>query len=158
MGVSLEAYYIIDQKEVKQYIIENNIDINDWEQCRIVASHFYEKITGESAENRNLIYIYNTTNYKWYEIDTDEDDEECKPRHFLYEYHQCNYIRDHKLLKNLDYSHELSQCLYQIHRPKNAMDVAKAIREYFPDNEYLNQFADWLEKTAKFCYNYKLSM
>lgn len=166
MGYSLEAYYPIDQKEVKQYIIENNIDVNDWEQCRIIASHFYEKITGESCEHLNIIYLYRKSSY--YDEDDEDipDDEDDEKRHVLYEYHQCNYIRDHDVLdinnpKRSELPEDLQGCIFNIHRPENAIDVAKAIREYFPDNEEnedVYYFADWLEKTSKFCYKYKLSM
>ena len=44
MGWTIDAYYPADQNEIEQFIKENNIDIADWKQCKIISKHFYEKI------------------------------------------------------------------------------------------------------------------
>ena len=41
-------------------------------------------------------------------------------------------------------------------KDKDAIEIAKYLRIYFPEDENLNYFADWLEKTAKYCYVYRL--
>lgn len=167
MGYSLDAYYIIDQNMVKQLLNKYNVDVNDWEDCKILAHYLYKNITGELGEDLNIVYSYNNRSC-YDEEDEPVSDDKCKDkRHVLWIYHQCNYIRNHPVLdinnpNRTELPEELQGCIFNIHTPQNAKDVAAAIRAYFPlgenaENSDVLWFAEWLEKTARFCYCYELN-
>ncbi len=149
MGWTLDAYYPIDQKEVEEFIKNNNIDINDYNQRKIVKNHFYTKITKiecDKTYDASAMYYYNTT----------------RKKHYLVDMHACNYIRDHKLLNSddpdcPDLPFHVIMCLSVIRTPEDATLVANDLRKYLPDDEYLMYFADWLEHTSKYCYAYRLN-
>jgi hypothetical protein len=147
MGWSIKAYYPTNQEEIEKFIQKNNINIKDWKQCNIVATHFYEKITGIKCEKSHspITYFYNTGR---------------KP-HELIEFHPCNYIRDHKLL-NDDHPNSpelplhISLCLTCLRTPEDAIRIANDLRKLFPKDDKLMYFAEWLEITSKYCYAYRL--
>lgn len=175
MGVTLDAYYIIDQKEAEEFVKTNNINVEDYDQQKIVAKYFYEKITGIKCEKYGppVNYYYRKPGdrrFGYYDRDyydeDDEDDEDNPPtRHFLVDWHACKYIRDHPLLNpnQSDDSNKLplhlsNCCLYCIDTPDDAVRLATDLRNYYPEDEDLTYFADWLEHTAKYCYKYKYDM
>ena len=145
MGYDLFAYLPVDDDKIEEFIKANNINIKVFDECKTVAEHFYKEISGLECENGStcpVIYYHSNT----------ED------RHVLFEPHGCNYIRDHKLLKNNSSTlpYYLSDCLYYIRKPERAIEVAKGLREYFSNDEDLMHFAEWLEKTSKYCVSYRL--
>jgi hypothetical protein len=150
MGLTINAYYKINQDEFSEFIKENKINVNNWEQCTLVAKYFYEKITGEKIETNSLgpaTYFYN----KEYDM------------HDLIDFHGCKYIRDHKLLNNNHPSlpelpERIRHCIFYIRTPEDAIRIATDLRDYFPEDEDILYFANWLEKTSKYCYAYRISI
>jgi hypothetical protein len=144
MGCSIDAYYSVNKEEIEKFIQENDIDINNWKQCNIIAKHFYEKITGKKYEKEfcPLLYVYSKT----------------EREHKLINFHSCKYIRDHESFERRDLPFHVTNCLYCITVPEDAIRVAKDLRIYYPNDEDLLHFADWLEETSKYCYKYHYSM
>ena len=149
MGCSINAFYDIDQEEIQRFIDEIQIDTKNDEDVLKLRCHFYEKITGNPVEEWNL-----TTPRTMYSYNRDND------QHVLYEYHQCKYIRDHKLVQHQTFPPRREEVPFMIRNCLNitskdtAIETIKAIREYTKDDEDLNHYADWLEKTSKYCYAY----
>ena len=149
MGWSIDAFYDVDQEEIENFIKDNNIDDSN---IKLLIKHFYEKFSGEKL-NENIESYYIPTCYSY-----NKDSE----LHVLYEYHQCNYVLKHKLLRNDDsppkkvkLPFHLSCWNLCLRTSKDAIRIATDLREYFPEDEPLMGFA---EKTSKYCYEYRISM
>lgn len=135
MGWSIDAYYNISNIEIDYFIQEHNIKNNNE-----ISKHFYEKLTGKEYNIYSSVHYYN------------KDGE-----HYIYEYYQCNCIRDHKKLHEKP-PNMLGTCLLWIRSSDDAIQIAKNLRDYYHDDDVLINFAEWLETTSKYCHLYKLSM
>ena len=144
MGYDIFAYLPVDRDKIEDFIKLNNINIKDYDECKIIAKHFYKEISGLECENDQcpVMYYYSKT----------------KDRHVLFESHGCNYIRKHKRLneENSNLPYCITDCLYYIDTPKSAVEVANGLRKYLLDDEDLMYFAEWLEKTSAYCVSYQL--
>lgn len=151
MGYDLVAYYDnVDQKEINDFIITNNIDRDDWDQGNVIANYYKEKYLNETDLN---------VNYTW--------NDSCKIHEF-WDIHSTSFIRDDERLSNRVYHSFLEKqvgetfpdCLRSINwtlrNADNAIQVYNAIRLFFPEDRSLMRFADWLQKTSKYCSIYEL--
>ena len=151
MGWHMLAYYRLDQDEVNKYINQNNIDIFtcSYDQKRQIARHFYEKLSGDKIDDD-----------KMYELPADYYYNKTLKIHEIIEDTGVNYIRDHEGLKNdhpmCKLPFHLSCCLTVLDTDEDAKKIAKDLRLYFPDDDKIDMFATWLERTSQYCYAYKL--
>lgn len=166
MGWTLDGYYAITSAEIKQFMEENQIVIerkkmNNYEYDDIkredenkIRKYFYGKVSGENCEDWDEL-----------NIPTFFVSNSSKDKYYLFEIHYCNSIRDHAKLNGRDYSydparkevpHYLRNCLTYITEPEDAAKVAADLKEYFAEDERLMEFAEWLEKTSKYCHAYRL--
>lgn len=154
MGLSYEAFYDVDQEEVDAFIREHNVDTKRIESVAILTKHFYEKYSGIKLPD----------DVNWWQIPTNYSYNSKRKLHVLYEYIACNSIRRHELLLDDGFPPRKTPLPYHIkfwdsiYRPEQAIETAKEFRQYFPEDEILMDFAEWLERTSKYCYAYKLSM
>ena len=86
----------------------------------------------------------------------------------MFDSYSVSFIRDDERFKNRRFQNELEvkvgrpfpACLTSIcfiSTSSDALKVAEELKIFFADDEDLMDFADWLEKTAKYCSTYELS-
>lgn len=143
MGYDIVAYFFANQEEIENFIVENNIDREDWSQDKLVVNFFKSK----NPQLKDLSIIY-----QW--------KSECN----LHEFFDCygtNFIRDDKRFLNRRFMQKLPQCLcdinYNLHCAEDAFEIAEAIDTHFADDYKLIGFAEWLKITAKEGCVYELS-
>ena len=153
MGCNMNAFYDIDQEEIEKFIIENQIDTKDEASKTILIKHFYEQASGNKLNQD--VHSWQIPTYYFYNKD--------RNLHVLYESHGCKCIRDHELLRYDAFpppKYEIPWSITMwssIRNPENAMDTATDLRKFFSDDYMLMQFADWLERTSKYCYAYSVN-
>lgn len=153
MGCGLNAYYDLDQEEIQQFIDENQIDIKDELSVATLTKHFYEKLSGNQLE----------PNTPWFYIPASYFYDRHEEIHYISEYYYCNCIRDHELIKNREYPYYRKDIPSSIsgwsgiYTPRCAIETATDLRKHFPEDETLIAFAEWLERTSKYCRSYKYS-
>ena len=142
------AYLNIDQDEVSDYIKTHEIDVKNWDQAQKVANYFFSK-----TSIRCGLYVFN---------------EDCAI-HEIFTSYSTSFIRDEKRFTNRRYQEILEKkynrafpyCLeninWYVRSNHDAIEVANELRIFFPDDNRLMCFAEWLEDTATFCNTYELS-
>ena len=140
MGYDIIAYFSVNQEEqMDEFIRENNIDKNDSKQCHLMVD-FY-KSQNPDLKNETILYDWN----------------EEYQKHEFFSYYGTNFIRDDTRL----HDSRLPACLqflnFNLHTPKNAIEIADALHEYFENDYNLMDFARWLKITSKYCFRYRLS-
>ena len=155
MGYDIVAYYNINQSIADSYIKENAVNLNDPKSYKELVKFLYKHSTGlDYTENTYVIYHYNKK----------------LGLHELTDFFGVNFVRDDDRLSNLRYHAILAEkvgkpypdCLHKynmlmIRNKANAKRIANAIRVFFSDDSDLLCYADWLEKTAKYCDFYEES-
>jgi hypothetical protein len=152
MGWDIVAYYDIDQTEIDTYISSNSINKDNWDECDIVAKYYKDIHLPKDAT------LYPV--YQW--------NDSCNI-HEMYEMYGVNFIRDDKRFDNRRYQKELEkkigrpfpECLrgmnWTVSTSKDALEVARELEVFFPDDIDMAHFAKWLRKTAQYCSTYELS-
>jgi hypothetical protein len=149
MGIDMRAYIDIDQEEIENFITENGLDKNKWDDSDKIAMHVKQSY----PEFDYLIYYWN---------------EECK-LHEVYEVYSTGFLCDDPRLTNPRFHRILEEKLHRkypdclrsinfyIKNDKDALEVASELRIFFPEECDLMCFAEWCEMTAKYCSTYELS-
>ena len=153
MGCDMDAFYDVDQEEIQRYIDDHQIDTKDKTSVAKLTKHFYEKLSGNLLE----------PDTPWYYIPAMYHYDRHEEIHYISEYFYCNSIRDHELIKNREYPYyrkNLPSSISgwsSIYNPQCAIETATDIRRCFPEDETLMHFAEWLERTSKYCNRYDYS-
>jgi hypothetical protein len=159
MGYDQVAYIDIkDQDEVTRFIAENKLDPYNFNDMMRIGSHFGNSLLLEEGCDLNLGW-----RYEW--------SEECDLHEISCTY-SSSFIRDDVRFSNTRFHAVLCkrlgkekdafpECLYNIcwslRTKEDAVEIADALGEFFPDDDDLVHFADWLRITAKCCSTYELS-
>lgn len=154
MGIDLYVYFKVDQKAITDFIDKNNLDIKNYEHKKRISDYYKKNFMSELEEN-------------WFYYGYDNDLE----LHYLCSAYRVNFIRDDNRF-NSKYYHEefalkhgvdfpecLNGILHNIHKSKDAEEVAENLIKYFskddPDDS-LVYFAKWLQNTSKYSLYYRL--
>lgn len=155
MGCDLIAIFDVDQEEIEKFIVENNIDRNDWDKRKLVSEYYKSKYLTETPE----LYIY----YFW--------NRNCKI-HEIHSSYGTNFIRDDNRFNNKTYQRMLEKkymkpypkCLrninWSLHTARDAVEIAEGLDTFFSEDdedEDLMHFSKWLKQTAKCNCVYELS-
>ena len=150
MGWDVYAYFDVDQAEIDDFIEKNNIDKH--KKDAKIAQYFKDKYL--SATRLKPIYIWNNN---------------CGIHELFDFYGGVNYIRDDERFTNKRYIAMIEKkvgrsfplCLYLmmtcLDSRDSALEISRELRVFFPEDEGILQFADWLDLTAKYCSTYELS-
>jgi len=144
MGYDIVAYFRIDQKQIEDFIVENNIDMDNWWNEGSLVVEYYKK---ENPETKDLemYYIWNQEHQL----------------HEIHGSHGTNFIRDDRRLSNAFFMRDKPYCLSNInhglHTAEDAIEIADALEKHFEEDHHLMSFAHWLRTTAKHCDVYELS-
>lgn len=151
MGYDLVAYVDIDESELDQIILEHKLDKNNWEHYTRIAVLYKEK----HPELKSLHVYY------WY------DEDVCM--HEIRSSQGTNFIRDDKRFENRRFQNALAlrigkpfpsclECInFGLRTREDAIEIARELRVFFPDDSDLMHFVDWLDQTALYCSTYELS-
>jgi hypothetical protein len=152
MGYDLVAYFDVDQQEIENFIEEHEIDRNDYKSSEKIAGFFKEKYLKDT--NLEPMYGWN---------------KKCGMHELLEYYGGTNFIRDDDRMSNRRYQKMLEEKVgspfpdvleninWNVRDRESAIAAADAIDVFFPDDDNLPHFAEWLRTTAKFCSTYELS-
>ena len=151
MGFDIYAYFDIDQNQIEEFIQNNNIDRNDWDQTSRVVDFYKEQ--HPELKDISMIYIWNR---------------KCQI-HKIFSPKGTNFIRDdarlsdrcyNKILEkkyNRPYPYYLTNINLFLNTSERALEIADELAIFFADDEDLMYFADWLRITAKYCDIYEFS-
>jgi len=143
MGYDIVAYFNVNQKQMEDFIVENNINRDDWNQDSLMVEYY----KGANPDTKDLKMIYN-----W--------NEDCQLHEFFDSY-GTNFIRDDRRFSNAFFMRDKPYCLSNInhglHTAEDAIEIADALEEHFEEDHHLMSFAHWLRTTAKHCFTYELS-
>jgi hypothetical protein len=151
MGYDLVSYLDIDQHEISEFINNNKIDINNEDECEKISKYYKEKYI--SQEKLRIVYEYN----------------ENVSMHEIWSLFSSSFIKDDERFTNRRYRELLEKknnktfplCLedinWKLRTKENALEIAKGLEDFFPDDIKLQKFAKWLRITAKYCSTYELS-
>jgi hypothetical protein len=159
MGYDLVAYLDIqDQDEVTRFIADNGLNPKDYKDQQRIGSHFSDRCTLLEGCTIKLDWHYKRS--------------EACDLHEISCMHYCNFIRDDSRFTNPRFHAALCKrlgkekdafpdCLqnicWNLTTREDAVEIADALGEFFPDDHSLVDFADWLRITAKCCSTYELS-
>ena len=144
MGYDIIAYFDVNQKQMDDFIVENNINRDDWWNEGNLMVEYYKKENPETKDLK-MYYIWNG---------------KCQ-LHEIHDSYGTNFIRDDGRFSNAFFMRDKPYCLSDInhglHTAKDAVEIADALEEHFAEDHHLMSFADWLRTTAKHCVVYELS-
>ncbi len=152
MGHDLVAYFDVDQDDLERFVRDNNIDRNDWNQCKLVSDRYKTK---HLQDHPKLFPVY-----CW--------NEECQI-HEMFEMYGTNFIRDDERFDNRRFQAILAKkvgrefpcCLkninWTVRTSYKALEVAEELAAFFAEDKSLMHFAEWLRQTAQHCSTYELS-
>jgi hypothetical protein len=153
MGWDIMAYYDVNQDDLDDFIRNNNIDKNDWNQSDKVSKYFKESCLKEDSNRLGAIYSWN---------------KDCKI-HEMFDSYRVTFLRDDKRFGNRRFHAKLEKeigqpfprCLssicFSLTTRSDALEIAEALTTFFKDDEDIMDFAEWLQQTAKYCSTYELS-
>jgi hypothetical protein len=156
MGYDIVAYLDVDQALVQSVIDELQLDSKSYKNNETICDHVITKMGIDPKETLHygiMVYIYS-------------DDCQMHEIQILY---GTNFIRDETRFKNRRFHKMLEDkvgrpfpdCLksinWNVRTREDALEVAEELPIFFPDDQDLLHFADWLKSTAKYCSTYELS-
>lgn len=148
MGWDLIAHFPVIQKQINEFINSNNCD--DEEK---IARYYVETCLEEEDNSMDVYYYWN-------------DDSN---QHEIYSAYRVNFICnderlcDDRFLEQLaekvgrDFPRCLRSICWEVRTPKDAIEVAQELQVFFPDDEEIMWFANWLLKVSKYCTHFDLS-
>lgn len=139
MGFDMVVYFCVNQEQIENFIVENNIDRNDWKQDKRIVD-FY-KLQKPELKQFNIIYEWN---------------EPCR-LHKFYDSFGTNFIRDDPKLSNPRLPFCLQSIHYNLCSAEDAIEIADAIHRHLKEDKHYRHFAEWLRATSKYCVHYELS-
>jgi hypothetical protein len=147
----------ISQADIESFITKHNIDINDGKDCDKILEYFIDEYIMEQDKT------YFSTSFMNYSFNSQLG------LHSIYAKYRTTFIRDDARLSSKyfqavletkigkPFPYILTSLNYCINKPDSAKEAAKAIKEFFPDDEDLMNFREWLLKTSMYAVVYELS-
>lgn len=153
MGYDIIAYFRVDQKKIEKFIVENNIDKDNWwNEGNLIVDYYKTAIMAVNPYFDNSDTKYLDMYYIW--------NKDCKT-HEIHSSTGTNFIRDDRRFSNAFFMRDKPYCLtdinHQLHTAEDAVEIADALEKHFAEEYHLMSFAHWLRTTAKYCDVYDLS-
>ena len=149
MGWDIIAYFDIDQKIIDDFILSNNINKNDSKQTKAIEIYFKENY----LKKGQLLW----PKYLW--------NEESK-MHEMYDRYCITFIRSDDRFENHEdlekkigrpFPNCLKRITWDIHSSNDALEIAKELWNFFPDDMTIFMFAKWLYQTSQYCSTYNFT-
>lgn len=156
MGYDIVAYFRVDQKQIEDFIVENNIDIDNWwNEGKLIVDYYQKDIMAVSPDG-TAFDNPDTKDLKMYYIWDEE-----RQLHEIHASYGTNFIRDDRRFPHAFFMRDKPFCLsdinHSLHTAEDAVEIADALEEHFKEEDNLMSFAHWLRTTAKYCDVYELS-
>ena len=151
MGYDITAFFHVNQKQIDEFIHENNIDKTKSKQHTLIVDYY--KTKNPEMKEMEIMYHWNRN---------------CEIHEF-FDYYGTNFIRDderfikrryHKLLvekHNFPFPDCLKDINFYLRTTKDAIEIVDALHIFFSHDDDLMRFANWLRLTSKHCAMYDLS-
>lgn len=156
MAIDIIAYFDVDQEKIEKYIVENNIDRNNYSAREKIIDYYKKHIIYDDLEHVGKSFFI----YLW--------DNQLKI-HKIFAIKAVKFIRDDSRFNDIYYKNMLEKkhgkpfpfclqnILYSLKTVKQANEVADQLCIFFADDYKLMNFEKWLRETAKYCIGYELS-
>ena len=156
MGYDINAYFRVDKKQIDDFIVENNIDMNNWWNEGKLIVDYYKKAIMAVNPDGTAFDNPDTKDLKMYYIWDEE-----RQLHEIHASYGTNFIRDDRRFPHAFFMRDKPFCLsdinHSLHTAEDAVEIADALEEHFKEEDNLMSFAHWLRTTAKYCDVYELS-
>ena len=159
MGHDLIAYFNISQEDIESFINENDINRNDWRSSEeLIIKYFIDEYIME--QDREYFSTLCNLSYSW--------NDELK-LHTISSRYNMNFLKEDTRFENVYFKtllekkvgkpmpYILRDKFFCMKSASDAREAAEAINDFFPDDEQLMWFREWLLKTEMYTVLYDLS-
>lgn len=159
MGHDLIAYFNISQEDIESFITKHDINRNDWKIYEEpIFTYFIQEYIME--QDREYFSTLCNLSYSW--------DDELKI-HTISSRYNMNFLKNDTRFENKYFQSLLEKKVgkpmpyilrvrfFCMKSTDDAREAAEAINDFFPDDEQLMWFREWLLKTKMYTVLYDLS-